>query len=84
MAPAPPRGPLAPPRTPAAGPLGRAASWARIWGGIFGIPGRASPGGLMNDESGFPGNGGTPAAGCGDVLGLDDVGGDDVGGTANR
>ena len=40
----------------------------------------------MKDESGFPGNGGTPPAGCGDVLGLqaDDVGGEDVGGTANR
>ena len=40
----------------------------------------------MKDDRGFPGNGGTPPAGCGDVLGLqaDDVGGEDVGGTANR
>ena len=38
----------------------------------------------MKDDRGFPGNGGTPADGCGDVLGFDDVGGDDVGGTANR
>ena len=33
----------------------------------------------MKDESAFPGNGGTPPVGCGDVgLGLDDEGGDDV------
>ena len=37
----------------------------------------------MKDESGFPGSGGTPA-GCGDVFGLDELGGDEVGGTANR